>query len=267
MFKPTAPLQRRVESRLRGYRTKSIRILRKAIASLDNNRDKTAIILSSNRKHHHSHSNYNLIPPSYSIRHGFVPRVKRTRPRSQPQRIAITKAQDALNHIPIDSQLSRQSTVPLSNYFSPEDGTSPPWRHSIYKFNKSTLPLLPILTDQATKAISTYLNGTPQGQSQTPSTILHLTLNRAFVSDQRASVKQDLLGKLSFQKNGFLLPFRRLLERQPRVRFNHYADGGIGIGCFVYDRRVEILRQRVRRLESMLRSMAGEVREGDMVRG
>lgn len=132
------------------------------------------------------------------------------------------------------------------------------WAHSVYCYNKSSTKLLPIVSIDTGTFLHSYLNMLPrefkdifesdQNKKNPPN------LFRAFVSDKhitKGSIKQDLIGKLSHRKTGFWRPFRQLMNFQARIVFKHYPRE-TQIMMFVYDRRLEVLKQRLSKLSHML---------------
>lgn len=250
MVKPTAPCQKRLERRLRGFRSRAIRILRKAIASVNHGACTDTTVLSPNAKRLSIPHNRLDTPPRYPSGHNPSLCSRRSPGRSSPD---IASIRDAVSHHPV------VPTTRLPSYTSYLDPKTMRESHSVYKYNKAAIPLLPVLSLHVSKLLRAYFNMAPRGSrlravsSSYPPTFC-LSLNRAFVSDRAADkthIKPDLIGKLSLQKNGFWRPFRRLLERQARIQFKHYQSS-VGIHLFVYDRRLEVARQRLRYLESKL---------------
>lgn len=271
MFKPSLRLEKRVAQRLRGFRSPSIKILRKAIANVHPQaRMKKAFAVP------HVEPPRSLISseawplsgcpcPSGALRLWEEHRVLCTK-----DDIAGTRLRDALYRIQIYPTTFNQSSGDVVAVGSDicSRTTKPPrykpsatayWTHSIYKYNKATMSYLPPLTITVSKMLKTYFN--MSSRLPEPSILssyaghdrAHNTL-RAFVSDRKTDksyIRPDLLGKISFRKKGFWVPFRRLLECQPRITFKHFQTD-VGITLFVYDRRLEVLRQRLARLWSAL---------------
>jgi hypothetical protein len=250
MVKPTAPCQKRLERRLRGFRSQAIRILRKAIASVNHAGCTDTIVQSPDAKRLSISHNRLDTPPGYPSGHNLGLYSRGSPGRSSPD---IATIRDAVSHHPVVPATS------LPSYTSYLDSKTARESHSVYKYNKAAIPLLPVLSLHLSKLLRAYFNMIPQGSrlrassSSYPPTFF-LSLSRAFVSDRAADkthIKPDLIGKLSIRKNGFWRPFRRLLERQARIQFKHYQSS-VGIHLSVYDRRLEVARQRLRYLESRL---------------
>ena len=268
MFKPTLRLEKRVAQRLKGFRSPSIRILRKAIANV--------------------HPQARLKP--FAVPHVEPPRSLTSseawslpacpcplgprRPWEEEEKkkkhqvlrskddIIGTKLRDALCRIPVcpttivnGSNIGSRTTKPPPRY---KPSATVYWTHSVYKYNKATISSLPPLTSAVSKTLRAYFNMSPRipqpsiskaaGHDRTRNRL------RAFVSDRKADksyIRPDLLGKISFRKKGFWAPFRRLLRCQPRIIFKH-CQTEVGITLFVYDRRLEVLRQKLSRLRSAL---------------
>lgn len=256
MFRPTASCQKRLERRLRGFRSQAIRILRKALASVDNEARNSAIVPCPGGKSSYlSHGRLSTplgCPPDRNP--GLFTRGPR---RRSPLDTATIR--DALRHRSVISCRLEVSTSPLPNHKSQLDTNAMHESYSVYRYNKAAVPLLPMLGLQVSKIVQAYFNMTPRelrlraSSSSHPGTFC-LGLNRAFVSGRNTDkkhIKPDLFGKLSLRKNGFWRPFRRLLERQPRIQFKHYQSS-VGVSLSIYDRRLELARQRLRNLESKL---------------
>lgn len=131
------------------------------------------------------------------------------------------------------------------------------WVHCVYRYNKSTLKTLPITAENTRKLFSAYFNLLPNGFQNVVRALRGTGPNvlKAFVSDGRAnnlSVRQELIGKISHRKNAFWRPFRYLIEHQPRIVFKHYPKE-TRIMAFVYDRRIEVLKQMLSKLSRLLR--------------
>jgi hypothetical protein len=134
------------------------------------------------------------------------------------------------------------------------------WAHSVYRYHKSSTRLLPVISANAATVIHTYFNMLPCGYkyviekfNQNPQNLP--SLFRAFVSDRaicKRSMKPDLMGKLSPRKSSFWRPFRRLMSLQPQIVFKHYPKE-TRIMALVYDRRVEVLNQRLDKLSRLMR--------------
>jgi len=177
MFKPTISRQRRIERRLQGFRSQSIRILRKALASVDASA---------------------LIP------------FKRQRSTAK---MALSSSEPSC------------------------------WRHSIYRYNKSTARTLPVFDLAVSNALRAYFNMTPRDVG-----FKALALSRAFLSDRRSFIAPHLLGKLS---KAFWRSYRQLIEQQPGIQFNHFR--AVSIRIFLYDRRLDLARQKLWALGLVLR--------------
>ena len=271
MFKPTLRLEKRVAQRLRGFRSPSIRILRKAIANVHPQaRVKPFAVPHVEPPRSLTSSEAWCLPGCLfslgSLRTREEQRVLRTK-----DDIIETRLRDALHRIPVRPSIVNQSLGDAIAVAGSNIGSrisKPPrykpsatvyWTHSIYKYNKAAISSLPPLTSVVSKMLRTYFNMSPRiPELLLPSSYAghdraHNSL-RAYISDRKAEkshIRPDLLGKISFRKNGFWTPFRQLLQYQPRITFKH-CQAGVGITVFVYDRRLEVLRQRLARLRSAL---------------
>jgi hypothetical protein len=133
------------------------------------------------------------------------------------------------------------------------------WTHSVYHYNKSTIKALPITAGVTRKILRAYFNMLPCDSRDVLKRYrvprgTGPSLFKAFVSDRGSkypSLKQHLIGKISGHKNSFWRPFRRLIDVQPNIVFKHYPDG-IDFTVFVYDRRIEVVRQHLLKLARRL---------------
>lgn len=263
MFKPTLRLEKRVAQRLKGFRSPSIRILRKAIANVHPQaRLKPFAVPHVEPPRSLTSSEAWSFPacpcPLGTTTHQVL--------RSKDDIIG-TKLRDALCRTPVcptttttivngSSNIRSRTTKPPPRY---KPSATAYWAHSIYKYNKATISSLPPLTSAVSKSLRAYFNMSPRIPEPSISNAAGghdraRTTLRAFVSDRKADksyIRPDLLGKISFRKKGFWAPFRRLLRCQPRITFKH-GQTEVGITLFVYDRRLEVLRQRLSRLRSAL---------------
>lgn len=271
MFKPTPRLEKRVAQRLKGFRSPSIRILRKAIANIHPQaRVKPFAIPHVEPPRSLTLSETCCLPgclyPLGSLRSWEEHRVLRTK-----DDIIGTRLRHALYRIPVRPSIFNQSSRDAIAAAGPNIGSrtaKPPrykpsatvyWTHSIYRYNKAVISSLPLLSSVVSKMLRTYFNMSPR--SPEPSVPSSCTghdrardILRAYISDRiagKSHIRPDLLGKISFRKKGFWKPFRQLLQYQPRITFKH-SQTGVGITVFIYDRRLEVLRQKLTRLRSAL---------------
>lgn len=130
------------------------------------------------------------------------------------------------------------------------------WNHSIYTYDKQTTKPLPATSLNAKKLLNAYFNMIPRGFNDVLGKFadrkyLRRSCFRAFISDRATGmqpVKAELMGKICRSgRHSFHIPFRRLCAAQPNVVFRHYPGGVTSIMMFVYDRRLETLRQRLRK--------------------
>jgi hypothetical protein len=136
------------------------------------------------------------------------------------------------------------------------------WTHSIYCYNKTTPKSLPVTANLTRKALRAYFNMLPRdyedvlpvsrGPPGSSSSLL-----KAYISDRGESmpaIQPQLMGKISSRKSGFWGPFRRLVSLQPKLVFKHCPEETTVI-MFVYDRRIEYLRQRLQKLSKHLKKI------------
>ena len=267
MFKPTLPLKKRVAQRLRGFRGPAIRILRKAIANIHPRARVKPFAVP------HVEPSRNLTfseawpLPGCPHPLGFLHPWEEHRVLRTKDDFIGARLREALYRVPIHPTAVHQSSgdatamvgsrgVKPSRY---KPSATVYWSHSIYRYNKAAISSLPPLTRAVSKLLRVYLNMSSRiPEPSNPFSFAEhahgRNILRAYLSDQKADnsyIRPDILGKISFRKKGFWVPFRQLLECQPRITFKH-RQSGVGIMLFVYDRRLEVLRQRLARLRSAL---------------
>ncbi|OCK85790.1 hypothetical protein K432DRAFT_388294 [Lepidopterella palustris CBS 459.81] len=239
MFRSSPILQKRIEKRLRGYRTPAYRILQSAIKSIHPTARRTRRIGDPPLQSLYTSEWGCLLPPP-----GQEESRSSNRKASYNGTIQYLALQDGLNKTNVPDILkkyiekgsparTRQLLVfnqcrspPFTPAVEGAFGYSPPateqWSHSIYAYNKSSIKSLPATALNARRLLKAYFNMTPHGFG-------------------------DVLGKICRTGHqSFHIPFRRLCAAQPSIQFKHYSSGQVRIMVFVYDRRLETLRQWLR---------------------
>ncbi|KAF2238356.1 hypothetical protein EV356DRAFT_573456 [Viridothelium virens] len=290
MFKPTQILQKS-QARLRGQRGPAIRILRKAIRTINpdaiippnlmpehatppprawkemgipihklmpehNQRTELPEFSRNQSPEHHA----GLISWQDTTRKDLSDSIK----NGEEQLPAIVARKGGRIEVPFASQGKVSDSYPV--------GYKPPaplyWNHSIYAYNKNTMPIIPATSATARRMIRLYYNMIPRGfndvlgrQLSRPRYLLRSTF-RAFIADRmhnKMPVDSDIMSRVQPRKKGrmaFWRPLRNLSSKQPNVQFKHYSDK-VNIATYVYDRRIQGLKHRMavlgRRLQRTLR--------------
>ncbi|KAF1815493.1 hypothetical protein P152DRAFT_455212 [Eremomyces bilateralis CBS 781.70] len=138
------------------------------------------------------------------------------------------------------------------------------WQHSIYTYNKASMKPLPATTRNATKMLRGFITRYPKDLDgvldalRTENSRARTPL-RAYLSDRsspRTDMLPSLIGVISMLgKGGFLYPWRAMQSLAPEITFKHYNGGRVGIQTFVYDRRIEALRQERQRVWGQMKEM------------
>jgi hypothetical protein len=217
MFRPTIPLQKRLELRLRGFRGPSVRILRQELGKVK----RTAKTISFTG------------PDGIRYRNQSTPLI----PSWKWQYRQCLRRPSA-----------RQWRRCLSSPTSPLPKPSWRWAHSIYSFNDKYLQSLIPATPISKEAMGAYLNMTPRGASDAHSATGLNSELRAIVSDRLRSqppISQSLLGKISRDPRSFWRPFRDMCQWEPAILFKHRLAGRVDILMCVHDQRLEFLRREL----------------------
>lgn len=272
MFRSSPILQKRIEKRLRGYRTPAYRILQSAIKSIHPTARRTRRIGDPPLQSLYTSEWGCLLPPP-----GQEESRSSNRKASYNGTIQYLALQDGLNKTNVPDILkkyiekgsparTRQLLVfnqcrspPFTPAVEGAFGYSPPateqWSHSIYAYNKSSIKSLPATALNARRLLKAYFNMTPHGFGDVLGKFanrryLLRSCFRSFISDRSTNkqpVKEELMGKICRTGHqSFHIPFRRLCAAQPSIQFKHYSSGQVRIMVFVYDRRLETLRQWLR---------------------
>ncbi|KAI9692051.1 MAG: hypothetical protein M1820_009554 [Bogoriella megaspora] len=184
MFKPTNILQKS-QARLRGQRGPAIRILRKAIRTVNPDAVKPAMLMPEHAKSPTTAwkelgTPIDKVMPEYN-RGRQLPEFARD-PNSEQQQgllswqsaaqkdLAIMRQSSDGNVPAVIKQKEQRIEVPFaaqgrvsSSY--PAGYKAPPtlhWNHSVYAFNKNTLPLIPATSTTARRMIRLYYNMIPR---------------------------------------------------------------------------------------------------------
>jgi len=241
MFRYTQRLQKRTEQRLKGFRTPSIRILRKAIAEINE-----------------------PVRPGAFEQHVFNRRVQR--PSAIRHSLKSIKSRGQLISFCIDATPQPkvlQSGLTVKNMLKQRhalDWSPPPydstnsvrWAHVIYRYNKNTCKALPLLSSKVRKLAQAYFNMTitlkENGQSSAFNTGAGTKeSSQAHVSGftlRSPPIRQDLLGKLSYRKQSFIYPYRKLLRMEPKIIFKYRARS-VNITLFIHDQRLASVEGRL----------------------
>ena len=254
MFKPTLSRQKRVERRFQGFRVKSIRIIRQALAAVQDSHTGHAYALIPS-KEQQSH----LYSDSCDSNQQDVGCTSRKASRRWSPTVRMALFRESITHSTVGDGMSKLFPTKMGNCRYRQILT-PNWRHSVYRYNKTAACTLPVLGSNVSYALQTFFNmepreAKPQISSSEFSYPVGLTVHRAFLSDQRTDkryIQPHLLGKLSNRRNAFWRPYRQLIKQLPRIQFNHYQST-VSVRLFVYDRRLDLARQRLQILESTFR--------------
>ena len=253
MFRPTLSRQERVERRLQGFRVKSIRIIRQALAAVHDSHPDHALALIPSRDQQSS-----LYSDDFDSNQHDARCTSRKTSRQQSPNMRMALFREPITHSTVGDGLSKLFPTKMGNRRSRLILTSN-WRHSVYRYNQTTVYTLPILDSNVSYTLRTFFNMEPrEAKPQISSKFSYpvgLTLHRAFLSDQRTDkryIQPHLLGKLSNRTNVFWRSYRQLIKQQPRIQFNHYQST-VSIRLFAYDRRLDLARQKLQVLEATFR--------------
>ncbi|KAI9655170.1 MAG: hypothetical protein M1821_005653 [Bathelium mastoideum] len=290
MFKPTQILQKS-QARLRGQRGPAIRILRKALRTVNPDAVVPPNItperaLPAPRAWKEMGTPIQKLMPEHNQRLELPDFARSQSPEHQAglvswqettqKQLASSAQMDSVNLPSIVARKANRIEVPFASQGKVSDsypvGYKPPaplyWNHSVYAYNKNTVPVLPATSATARKMIRLYYNMIPRGfkdvlgrQLARPRYYLRSTF-RAFVSDRmhnKMPVDSDIMSRIQPRGKGrmaFWGPLRQVSAQQANVQFKHYSDK-VNIATYVYDRRIVALKHRMgvlgRRLQRALR--------------
>lgn len=123
------------------------------------------------------------------------------------------------------------------------------WKHVVYNYNKTTTQTIPLLTSRVRKATQAYLNmeqkhaghdEANKGKNPNWPKFGVDERQKAFVSGHTfldQPIMQDLLGKVSENQKGFMIPYRELLKMEPPIIFKHRAKS-VNVSLHVHDERL-----------------------------